>query len=133
MNTRYERIMDVKRTASEKHPPMPLCDRAAQFAPFAALTGFEDTVKEEARLTERRIELDEYEIEKLDCKLRELKDSFEKQRVLVTYFVNDKRKLGGKYVTKEGRFCGIDEYNRELVLEDCVIKIEDIIDIEVAL
>lgn len=70
MNEKYERIIDKGPSRSPERKPMAPIDRAAQFAPFAALTGFESVIGEEARLTDRRIELDDYEIERLDSKLR---------------------------------------------------------------
>ena len=70
---KYDDILDCPHHVSSVHPPMPLIDRAAQFAPFSALTGYEEIVKEEARLTEQRVELDEGELERLDQSLQYLK------------------------------------------------------------
>ncbi len=131
MNERYERILNMRKRASVKHPQMSLTDRAAQFAPFAALTGFEASVYEAARLTEKRLELDEYEIERLDAKLRLISESEGELRVSVTYFIKDERKNGGAYITRQGRASRIDEYERRLILEDgTVIPIEEIVNIE---
>ena len=65
---KYDDILDRPHHVSSVHPPMPLIDRAAQFAPFSALTGYEEIVKEEARLTEQRVELDEGELERVRSK-----------------------------------------------------------------
>ncbi len=132
MNARYERILNVKKPPSEKHPQMPLYERAAQFAPFAALTGFDSSVRERARLTERQIELDDYEIEQLDMKLRIIAEAEGQIGAKITYFIEDSKKNGGKYVTKEGRVVKIDDYEKKLLLDDgTFIEIEKIINIEV--
>jgi len=70
---KYDDILDCPHHVSSVHSPMPLIDRAAQFAPFSALTGYEEIVKEESRLTEQRVELDEEELERLDQSLQYLK------------------------------------------------------------
>lgn len=129
---RYDDIIDHFHHVSKNHPPMPTADRAAQFAPFAALTGHGTAVMETARLTQERVELDE------DCKadinrqlqqLKELED--DEPAVAVTYFVKDKRKSGGAYVTVAGRVKKIDEYKRHMLLTDSTkIPIDEIIEIE---
>ena len=131
MTEKYERILSHPHHVSAERKRMSLHDRAAQFAPFAALTGFEASVEEEARLTEARIELDEYEIERLDRKLELLREQVSEASFAITYFIPDGRKKGGAYVTKKGAVKRIDEYERRLVVEDgTVIPIDDIINIE---
>ena len=105
-------------------------NRAAQFAPFAALTGYDAAVEETARLTERRIELDEYRKEELNFKLNEAKEC--PQTVYtITYFLPDLRKNGGEYVSKTGRIAKIDEYERIVIMDDGTeIPVNDILTIE---
>lgn len=92
-------------------------NRAAQFAPFAALTGYDAAVAETARLTQRKIELDEYRKEELNFKLLELKEN--PQRICtITYFLPDTRKDGGEYVSKTGSIAKIDEYERIVIMDD---------------
>lgn len=94
-------------------------NRAAQFAPFAALTGYEESIAETARLTDRRIELSEYEIEELNAKLNFIQDHIkEHPKVTVTYFQPDDRKEGGTYVTVTGKVRKIDEVNRVIIFEN---------------
>ena len=132
MNERYERIIDIPRQKPKTKPPMTIYERAAQFAPYAALSGYEDSVKETARLTDRRIELDDYEIERLDARLREAGENLGKESYRVVYFVPDKKKSGGAYVTKIDRISEIDEYLLKVKFFDGEsIAIDDIIEIEV--
>ena len=131
--TNYDDIIHLPHHRSKKHAPMPLVDRAAQFSPFAALTGHDAAIKETARLTDRKIELDEYEIAAVDEKLQMIKiqlDSQKKSEVTVTYFQADARKEGGEYVTITENVKKMDEYAKTLILEDGTrIFIEDIIEI----
>ena len=130
MNERYSSIIDLPHPTSERHPRMPLSERAAQFAPFAALVGFGAAVDERARLTEGRIELDEYEIERINMTLTELLNREMAPRVAVTYFVKDKRKAGGAYITLIGRIVCVREYMQTLLLDENEIPLDDIINIE---
>ena len=98
----YADIIDLPHHRSSKHPPMSLYDRAAQFAPFAALSGYEDMVHEETRLVDRRIELTDEEIEINSRKLSRIAEAIrsgEKPVLSVTYFVPDPMKAGGTYET----------------------------------
>ena len=106
-------------------------NRAAQFSPFAALTGFEAAIAETARLTDHKVELDEGGKALLDEKLRLLEENIqENPEVLVTYFKPDLRKFGGAYVEKAGRVKKLDGYNRAIVFTDGMsIRIEDVLDI----
>lgn len=105
--------------------------RAAQFAPFAALTGFDEEVEETARLTESKIELDEYQKVELNDKLRFLNDSEGEEEVSITYFIPDRKKSGGAYVTKKGVVLKIRDYEKDIIMNDGTeIPIDDIIAIE---
>lgn len=116
---RYDDIIDLPHHVSRKHPQMPLLDRAAQFAPFAALTGHEAAIKETARLTEEEIELDENRKELLDFRLQELQEHLtESPKVTVTYFKPDEKKAGGVYETVAGVVKKVDGYTGELVFTD---------------
>lgn len=127
---KYADIIDLPHHQSAKRPHMPVEDRAAQFSPFAALTGYEDAVKETARLTEERIELDEYSKDVLNQQLNEIKKDLSK-RVSITYFVPDERKDGGAYVTVKGTVKKIKEYEHIIVMTDgAEIPIEEIVQIE---
>ncbi len=129
--SKYDEIINLSHHRSSTHPPMPRSNRAAQFAPFAALTGYYSAVEETGRLTEAKIELDDYTMETLNRKTQFIKESIaERPLITVTYFVPDKRKSGGKYVNFSGNIRLIDEVNREFVFDDGTkIKIENIIDI----
>ncbi len=115
----YEDIIDLPHHVSRKHRQMPLLDRAAQFAPFAALTGHEAAIKETARLTEEEIELDENSKELLDFRLQQLQEHLsEHPEVAVTYFKPDEKKAGGAYETVTGVVKKVDDYAGELVFTD---------------
>ncbi len=111
---------------------MPMQDRAAQFSPFAALTGYDDAIDETARLTGRKLELGEEAKEVLDRKLQYLGSIISDQpEISVTYFVPDEKKDGGEYVTVSGKLKRIDEYGRVLVLTDGdKIGLDEVIDIQ---
>lgn len=130
-NHNYDDIIHLPHHVSATRPQMPLLDRAAQFSPFAALTGYEAAIKETARLTEDRIELDETGKAVLNEKLRLLMERLnERPEIAVTYFRPDEKKSGGAYVTAAGPVRKIDEYERIIVMEDqTVIPIEQIYEI----
>ena len=129
--SKYDDIIDLPHLQSKSRPHMPVSDRAAQFAPFAALTGYGDAINETERLTDQRIELSESQIAELDWRMGELLSRIdEKPRITVTYFIADERKTGGKYVTCSGVLNKFDESNRILYLEDGTkISLKDIIEI----
>lgn len=108
-----------------------MIDRAAQFSPFAALTGYDEAVKETARLTERKIELDDYEKVAIDGQLQQIRLHLsERPAVTITYFQVDERKEGGAYQTITGNVKKIDEYERKIVLVSGEkIKIEEIVEV----
>lgn len=128
----YEDMLELSHPVSKIHPQMPRRDRAAQFAPFAALTGYEEAVREAARFTEEKMILDEDSKEQLDWKLRCLQEKVkEKPTITVTYFMKDEKKKGGKYVTVTGVLKKIDSYTHQFVLESGEeIPLEDIVSLE---
>ena len=116
---RYDDVIYRQHPTSKKHPRMSRMNRAAQFAPFAALTGYEESIKETARLTDRKIELSEYEIEELNAKLNFIQEHIkERPEVTITYFQPDERKEGSVYITATGKVRRIDEASKVLVFED---------------
>lgn len=126
----YDDIIDLPHHQSSTRPHMPVHDRAAQFSPFAALTGYEAAVSETARLTEGKIELDEDARAALDEKLQFLQESAGRQQVSVTYFQPDIRKKGGAYLSVSGIIKRINAYERIIVMEDGTsISVDDILDI----
>ena len=126
--TAYDDIIHLPHHVSQNHPQMPMLDRAAQFAPFAALTGYEAAVGETARLTAERRELSPQEAEELDRRLATLIAHLpERPEVTAEYFVPDDRKAGGAYVSVTGRGRHISVPERTLVMEDgTVIPLDDI-------
>lgn len=128
----YDDIIHLPHPVSTKHPQMSVADRAAQFSPFAALTGYDAAIKETARLTEDRVELDEEAKLRLDDKLRMVQEMLiEQPELLVTYFQADNRKSGGCYITVRGSVKKIDVYEQVLVLtEGLQIPIRDIYELE---
>ena len=128
----YDDIIDLPYPVSATRPRMSIANRAAQFSPFAALTGYDAAISETARLTSERIELDEGDIAILDGKLSILKDMIaDHPDIAVTYFQADKKKAGGSYVTVSGAVKKIDDYEGAIVLMNGKkITIEDIIGIE---
>ena len=117
----YDDIKHLTRPQYDDLHPMSMHDRAAQFAPFAALVGYDDVVAETARLTDSRLELTEDEMFELNANLNRLLDSLDEQpQISVTYFVPDEKKSGGKYVEKVGVVRIIDSYAGELVFTDGV-------------
>lgn len=116
---RYDDIIDLPRPVSQTHPPMSIENRAAQFLPFAALTGYDAAIQETARLTDRRLELDEDEKLMLSGKLQLIQDTIKtRPLVKVTYFVPDTRKEGGAYVVALGRVKKVDAIERQIVMTD---------------
>ena len=107
-------------------------NRAAQFSPFAALTGFEAAIAETARLTDHKVELDEGGKALLDEKLRLIEEHLQEAlEITVTYFKPDLRKIGGAYEQKSGRVKKLDAYSRSVIFTDgMAIRIEDISDIQ---
>ena len=128
----YADIINLPHHELTTRQRMPLINRAASFSPFAALTGYDETVKETARLTDAKVELDEGTKEVLNDKLRLAVDQAEMHpEVSITYFLPDKKKAGGAYITTKAVIKRMDEYDRVVVLTDkSTIPIDDIAEIE---
>lgn len=128
---RYDDIINLPHHVSEKHPRMSMIDRAAQFSPFAALTGHGAAIEETARLTDERIEIEENKKEIINEKLIFIAESAdESPEVTVTFFAPDGRKFGGEYVSVTGKVKKIDAYKHDVVMTDGrIIPIENIYDI----
>ena len=128
---KYDDIINLPHHVSLTHPHMPLIDRAAQFSPFAALTGYNEAVKETARITDSRMELDESEKSILNERLQLIAEQLNNQiEVSITYFKADEKKDGGAYLTAVGSVKKIDTYEKTVKMTDgTVIPIEDIINI----
>ncbi|MEG2021922.1 MAG: hypothetical protein RR087_09100 [Oscillospiraceae bacterium] len=128
----YDDIINLPHHVSTAHPQMSILDRAAQFSPFAALTGYDDAVKETARLTDTKIELDEYEKTILNERLRLVTDCIEEYpEITITYYKPDSRKNGGAYITVTGCVKKIDDFEKTVYMTDgMVISIEEIFEIE---
>lgn len=132
MNNNYEDIINLPHHVSTKRPQMPLKDRAAQFAPFAALTGHDEAIKETARLTDERIELDESTLAILNDKIQIILDNLDiEPEITVTYFKPDDKKSGGIYIDHTGVVKRIDDFEKNVIFTDkVIIPIEDILDIQ---
>ena len=128
----YSDIIALPHHVSKTRPQMSMQDRAAQFSPFAALTGYDAAINETGRLTDERIELGEETRAALDRKQQYLMDMISDQpEIAVTYFVPDERKSGGAYVTVTGNLKRIDEYERLMLMTNGTkIPLDDIMDIE---
>ena len=128
----YEDIINLTHHVSKTRPQMSMLDRAAQFSPFAALTGYDAAIKETGRLTDEKIELDEDTKAALDMKQAYLIEMIDEQpEITIIYFLPDARKVGGAYVTVTGNLKRFDEYERLLILTNGKkIPMDDIADIE---
>ena len=124
----YDDIINMPRHISSKHPQMKIIDRAAQFAPFAALTGHKESIDEASRITDSKKELDENQKEILNNKLNYILLNLDKLfEIKITYFQADLKKSGGKYITILANIKKIDEYNKVLVLKNGMrIKLDDL-------
>lgn len=119
MNDPFDDIINLDYPFASRHPRMSMWSRAAQFAPFAALTGHDEAVRETARFTDSFIERDEEELSRFNRILMELRERItEHPEVVITYFVHDAHKSGGETVELHGRLCSIDDFRRMLVLCD---------------
>lgn len=118
-NHEYDDIINLPNPTSKRHPRMSLYDRAAQFSPFAALTGHEAAIRETARLTDEKKELSEDAIARIDEKLNIITRSIgTEQMVTITYFVPDDKKSGGAYVSHSGIVKRIDENEHTIIFMD---------------
>lgn len=128
----YDDIINLPHHESTKHPKMPALDRAAQFLPFAALSGHNAAVRETARLTDMKLELDESQKDKLNERLQIIKgQTTPKAEIMITYFVPDTKKNGGAYLTVTGFIRKIDESLHQVIMENgTLIPMDDIYEIE---
>ena len=116
---KYDDIINMPHHISKKHPRMSLENRSAQFAPFAALTGYEDEVEETARLTDKRIEITDEIKTEMNIKLKSIQEKiYTKPKVTITYFIPDSKKEGGSYKIVTSNVMKIDKYKQTIVLKD---------------
>lgn len=132
MKKDYDDIINLPHHVSTTRPQMPIAKRAAQFSPFAALTGYDAAIMETARLTDQRIELGESDVAVLDMKLTLLADrASEHPEVTITYFLADEKKAGGAYVMAAGTVKKVDDVERVIILTGGeAIPIGGILDIQ---
>ena len=128
----YEDIVNLPPHISKRHPQPSMMDRAARFAPFAAITGYEEMVLEEARVTEERVDLDEGALSLLNEKLNMIREFLDEEpEVTITYFEPDKKKSGGAYISITGIVKRIDEYEHLVIMRDgAKIFIDSIYDLQ---
>ena len=129
---KYDTIKNLPHHVSSKRRQMTNAERAAQFAPFAALAGYESAIQETARLTDEQPELTDDEKQLLNYKLQIVLENLScEPEVKITYFCPDARKAGGRCVTVNGRVTAVDEYSRRITLIDKrEIEIDRIIDLD---
>lgn len=132
MTGKYDDIIHLPHHVSKTRHSMKAIDRAAQFSPFAALTGYDATVKETARLTDEKVELDGYMKDSLNHKLQIIEDRLnEHPEISITYFKPDVKKNGGTYVIAISTVKKIDQYKKVVVMADnTMIPIDEIISID---
>jgi len=128
----YDDIINLSHHVSSTRPQMSMLDRAAQFSPFAALTGYDSAIKETGRLTDERVELDEDALTVLDMKYQLLMDALDDApEVTITYFQPDERKAGGKYVSATGGVKKLDDFERRITMQDGTkIPMDDVLSID---
>lgn len=128
---KYKDIINLPHHVSKNHPRMSLNNRSAQFAPFSALTGYSEKIKETARITDKKIELDEGLKTVINNRLQIIKENIKSMpQVTITYFIKDQRKSGGSYKTIITNIKKIDEVNKIFILTNNEkIQIDDIINI----
>ena len=131
MTDRYDDIIDMPHHVSVNRPHMSMSDRAAQFAPFAALTGFGAIITETGRQTDERIPLGEADLEALNEKVRDvMRRAFQRPLITVTYFVPDSKKAGGTYKVYTGNVRTVSKFDRVIIFEDGMkILLDDTADI----
>lgn len=129
---KYSDIINLEHHTSKTRPKMSIENRSAQFAPFAALTGYEDMIEEDARYVDEKLEINEDLKDILDVKIIKLRGIINsKPKVRVVYFEKDLKKDGGKYKTIYERLIKIDDYNNKLIFENHLeINIPDLIEID---
>lgn len=131
-NSKYDEIINFPHHVSKTRPQMPMSDRAAQFSPFAALTGYDSAIKETGRLTDEKIALDDESLTALNVRYQMLTDALEERpEVRITYFKPDERKAGGAYVTTAGAVRKIDDFEQMITMQDGTrIPMGDVLSLE---
>lgn len=132
MSGNYDDIINLPHHVSVTRPQMSMIDRAAQFSPFAALSGYDAAIKETGRLTDEKIEMDEDALNILNMKFQILARSLDDEpEVTFTYFEPDERKAGGAYIEVSGTVKKIDDYERLIVMQNGTkMPMDDILNIE---
>ena len=132
-NNLYADIINLPHHVSATRPQMSMMDRAAQFSPFAALTGYDAAIKETGRLTDEKIEMDEETLNILNMKFQILARSLDDEpEVTFTYFKPDERKAGGAYLTASGVVKKIDDFERMIVMRNGTkIPMDDVLDFDI--
>lgn len=132
MSDQYDDIINLPHHVSATRPQMSMMDRAAQFSPFAALTGYDAAIKETGRLTDEKIMMDEEGLNILNMKFQILIDNlFEEPEITITYFKPDERKSGGAYIEVTGTVKKFDEFERQIMMQDGTkIPMDDVLDVE---
>lgn len=132
MSDQYDDIINLPHHVSSTRPQMSMLDRAAQFSPFAALTGYDAAIKETGRLTENKIDMDEESFKVLNFKFQILRDLIDEEpEVTFVYFKPDERKAGGAYMSQTGVVKKIQEFERQIVLmSGAIIPMDEVQDIE---
>lgn len=133
MNDNYEDIMALPHYEPKNHPRMSMANRAAQFAPFAAMTGHDEAIREAARLTDEQVQLSDEDNDELNRKMMLLREMLgEKPVVVITYFQPDSKKSGGTYMTAEAPLKDIDDIAQTIILSNgMAISLSTIIDIQI--
>lgn len=131
---KYGDILNMPHHVSATRPQMPMSDRAAQFSPFAALTGYDAAIKETGRLTDIKIELDDEELNNLNLKFQLLVEHLEDEpEVAITYFKADERKAGGAYLEATGIVKKLDDFERLITMQDGTrIPMDDVYDMSIS-
>ena len=129
----YDDIINLPHHVSATRPQMSMMDRAAQFSPFAALTGYDAAIKETGRLTDGKIEMDEEALNILNMKFQILARSLDDEpEVTFTYFKPDERKAGGACLTASGVVKKIDDFERMIVMrKGTKIPMDDVLDFDI--
>lgn len=128
---KYDDIINLNYVKSKNHPHMSLSDRASQFAPFAALNGYEESIKETSRTTSSKKELLQEDKDIISAKLLFIKDHKLDENIIITYFVKDLYKKGGKYITTNKVIKSIDDvYKKVYFTDNTYVLLDDIYDIK---
>ena len=132
-NGKYDDIINMPHHVSKKHQRMSLENRSAQFAPFAALTGYDDAVEETARQTDKQIEITDEIKNEINMKLKTIQEKlYTKPKVTITYFIPDSKKEGGKYKKITNYITKIDEHKQKIIFDNNVeISIINIVNIDI--